>query len=94
VVDEELGALSEESASEACPPSVSNRYSLSIRTHGSSCRCRASSSQRRGNAFSALSSSIRAASHPSRVPILCAVIGSSSFSKVLFRSFPFPIYPC
>ena len=27
------------SASEALPSSVSNRYSLSIRTHGSSCRC-------------------------------------------------------
>src|SRR5881398_3111529 len=62
------------SVSEALPSSVSNRYSLSIRTHGSSCRCRASSSLRRVSSFSAFSSSSRAASHCSRVPVLCLVI--------------------
>src|SRR5438046_5463109 len=62
------------SASEARPSSVSNRYVLSIRTHGSSCRRRASSSLFRVSSFSALSSSSRAASHCSRVPVLCLVI--------------------
>src|SRR5437762_10063862 len=61
------------SASEALPSSVSKRYCLSIRSHGSSCR-RASSSLRRVSSFSALSSSSRAASHSSRVPVLCVVI--------------------
>src|SRR6266568_3062297 len=54
------------SASEALPSSVSNRYSLSIRTHGNSCRRRASSSLRLVSSFSALSSSSRAASHSAR----------------------------
>src|SRR6266568_79321 len=58
------------SARDAVPSSVSNRYSLSMRTQGSSCRCCASSSPRRVSAFSASSSSSRAASHSSRVPIL------------------------
>src|SRR5918992_3428391 len=62
------------SLSEALPSSVSKRYSLSIRTHGSSCRRRASSSLRCVSSFSALSSSSRAASHWSRVPVLCVVI--------------------
>src|SRR6184192_1524099 len=62
------------SASEALPSSVSNRYSLSIRTHGSSCRRRASSSLRRVSSFSASSSSSRAASHSLRVPVMCFVI--------------------
>src|SRR5712691_4570322 len=62
------------SASEASPSSVSNRYSLSIRTHGSSCRRRASSSLRRVSSFSALSSSSRAVSHSVRVPVMCFVI--------------------
>src|SRR2546422_1413566 len=62
------------SASEALPASVSNRYSLSIRTHGSSCRRRATSSLRRVSSFSASSSSSRAASHSSRVPVMCFVI--------------------
>src|SRR2546425_4582143 len=62
------------SASEALPSSVSNVYCLSIRTHGSCCRRRASSSLRRVSSFSALSSSSRAASHCSRVPVLCFVI--------------------
>ena len=43
---------------------------LSIRTQGSSWRCRASSSLRRVSSFSALSSSSRAVSHSSRVPVL------------------------
>src|SRR6266516_1925684 len=62
------------SASEALPSSVSNLYCLSIRTHGSSCRRRASSSLRCVSSFSAWSSSSRAASHCSRVPVLCFVI--------------------
>src|SRR5262249_30889019 len=43
---------------------------LSTRTHGSSCRRRASSSLRRVSSFSAPSSWSRAASHSSRVPVL------------------------
>src|SRR6476659_6175310 len=64
------------SARDAIPSSVSKRYSLSIRTQGSLCRHCASSSLRRVRAFSALSSSRRAASHSSRVPILWSVIVS------------------
>src|SRR5580765_1514706 len=67
------------SFSEALPSSVSNRYSLSIRTHGSFCRRRASSSLRRVSSFSALSSSSRAASHSLRVPVMCFVIAFLSF---------------
>src|SRR5712691_1166738 len=63
------------SAREAVASSVSKRYSLSIRTQGNSCRCRASSSLRRVSSFSAASSSRRAASHSSRVPVLWLVIG-------------------
>src|SRR5436309_1680498 len=66
------------SASEALPSSVSNLYCLSIRTHGSSCRRRASSSLRRVSSFSALSSSSRAASHCSRVPVVWLVIALGS----------------
>src|SRR5919108_38183 len=62
------------SASEALPSSVSNRYSLSTRTHGSSCRRCASSSLRRVCSFSAASSSSRAASHSFRVAVLCLAI--------------------
>src|SRR5262245_24219590 len=62
------------SASDALPSSVSNRYVLSIRTHGSSPRRRASSSLRRVSSFSAVSRSSRAASHSLRVPVLCLVI--------------------
>src|ERR1019366_8180872 len=43
------------SARDSVPSSVSRRYSLSIRTQGSSCRCRASSSLRPVSAFSARS---------------------------------------
>src|SRR4029450_3416286 len=75
----------ERSASEALPPSVSNRYALSIRTHGSSCRRRASSSLRRVSSFSALSSSSRAASHSSRVPVTCFVIALVSSLRVSRR---------
>src|SRR5882672_11116423 len=67
------------SASEALPSSVSNVYFLSIRTHGSSCRCRASSSLRRVSSFSAFSSSSRALSHSSRVPVLCFAIALLPF---------------
>src|SRR5438132_11804138 len=45
-----------------------------MRTHGSSCRRRASSSPRRVCSFSALSSSTRAASQSFRVPVMCFVI--------------------
>src|SRR5713101_6370672 len=69
------------SASEALPSSVSNRYSLSILTHGSSCRRRASSSLRRVRFFSASSSSSRAASHSLPVPITCFVIVLFSFGS-------------
>src|SRR5918912_4365378 len=61
------------SARDHMPSSVSKRYSLSIRTQGSLCRHCASSSLRRVSSFSALSSSSRAASHSSRVPVLCFV---------------------
>src|SRR5882672_9104680 len=67
------------SANEALPSSVSNRYALSIRTHGSSCRRRASSSPRRVSSFSSLSSLIRAASHSLCVPVRCFVIALFSF---------------
>src|SRR2546429_3197800 len=67
------------SASETLPSSVSNRYFLSIRTHGSSCRRRANSSLRRVSSFSASSNSSRAASHSLRVPVLCFVIALLSF---------------
>src|SRR5438445_9579521 len=79
------------SAREALPLSVSNRYSLSIRTHGSSCRRRASSSLRRVSSFSASSSSSRAASHSLRVPVMCFVIAllSPSF-ECPSRPGPFP----
>src|SRR4029450_9359586 len=70
------------SATEALPSSVSNRYFLSIRTHGSSCRRRASSSPRRVCSFSPPSSASRAASHSSRVPTLCFVIALISFLRV------------
>src|SRR4030095_1448221 len=69
------------SFSEALPSSVSNRYSLSIRTHGSSCRRRASSSLRRVSSFSASSRSSRAVSQSFRVPVLCFVIARLSFLR-------------
>jgi hypothetical protein len=47
------------SASEALPSSVSNRDAVSIRSHGSSCRRRASSSLRRVSSFSASSNASR-----------------------------------
>src|SRR5262245_49074341 len=72
-------------ASDAAPSPVSNRYGLSIRTHGSSCRRRASSSLIRVSSFSASSSSSRAASHSLRVPVLCLVITVPSLSRGFFR---------
>src|SRR5258706_14630280 len=65
------------SARDAVPSSVSKLYSLSIRTQASSCRRCASASLRRVSAFSSSSSSSRAASHCSRVPILWLFIESS-----------------
>src|SRR5690348_8948070 len=67
------------SARDALPLSVSKRYSLSTLTHGSFCRHCASSSLRRVSSFSALSSSSRAASHSSRVPVLWSVIVLSTY---------------
>jgi len=72
----------------SAPLVVSNRYSLSIGTHGNSCRRRASSSLRRVNAFSSLSSSSRAVSHCSRVPVICFVIALLSF---LYVTSPAPV---
>src|SRR5712691_9764844 len=77
------------SASDTVPSSVSKRYSLSIRTQGSSCRRRASSSLRRVSSFSASSSSSRAASHSSRVPVMCFVI---SMSLSLFLSMSLSLF--
>src|SRR5437870_3057922 len=74
------------SVSEALPSSVSNRYSLSIRTHGSSCRRSVSSSLRRVSSFSAASSSSRAASHSLRVPVMCFVIALLSTLHVHDRT--------
>src|SRR5207237_6297698 len=82
------------SASEALPSSVSNRYSLSIRTHGSSCRRRASSSLRRVSSFSSLSSSTRAASHSSCVPVMCFVIALLLFLRVSFIVRSLPSHSC
>src|SRR5256712_4462488 len=76
------------SASEALPSSVSNLYCLSTPTHGSSCRRRASSSPRCVSSFSALSSSSRAASHCSRVPVLCLVI--ALLPRLVFDERPQP----
>ena len=97
VVDEELRAPSEEVCSEALPSSVSKRYSLSIRTHGSSCRRRASSSLRRVTSFSASSSSSRAASHSLRVPVSCFVIALPSLLSLRRGRQPAPVgraQPC
>src|SRR5262245_54851165 len=68
------------SVNEALPSSVSKRYAFSIRTHGNSCRRCASSSLRRVSSFSAASSSRRAVSHSSRVPMVCVSIVFSPFS--------------
>src|SRR3989475_9635173 len=76
------------SASEALPSSVSKVYCLSIRTHGSSCRRRASSSPRCVSSFSALSSSSRAASHCSRVTVLCLVL--ALLPRLVFDERPQP----
>ena len=68
-VREHLGLSYETFAS-----SVSNRYALSMGTHGNCCRRRTSSPLRRVSSFSASSSSGGDASHSSRVPIACVVI--------------------
>jgi hypothetical protein len=52
-------------------PTKPSGVSFSIRTHGNSCRMRATSSPRRVCSFSASSSVSRAASHSFRVPTLC-----------------------
>src|ERR1700741_3854353 len=70
------------SASEAFPSSVSNRYFLSIRTHGSSRRCCPNASPRRVFSFSASRSLTRAANHSSRVPVVCFVIDLCLSSSV------------
>src|ERR1700719_2604611 len=81
------------SASEALPSSVSNRYSLSIRTHGNSCRRFASSSLRRGSSFSALSRLRRAAVHSLRVPVLCFVLAGLFSFCVPFIDLIFVVPP-
>jgi hypothetical protein len=59
----------------AKPPRASRHgWPGESRTHGNSCRRRANSSLRRVSFFSACSSSSRAVSHCSRVPVLCVVI--------------------
>src|SRR5262249_6469838 len=71
------------------PSSVSNRYFLSIRTHGSSWRRRASSSLRRVCSFSAFNRSSRAASHCSRVPVLWLILTSLISTLIVFSFFKF-----
>src|ERR1035437_8619223 len=65
---------SKSSARLFAPASVAKTYSLSIWTQGSSKRMRAISSLWRVCRFSASRSSWRAASHSSRVPVLCSNI--------------------
>ena len=86
MVDEQLGAAAEEvrqrgGAVLRLEPVVLARSG----TQGSSCRWRASSSLRRVSCFSASSSSSRAASHSSRVPVLWWVIVLRSFIIVGVR---------
>src|SRR6266404_3866678 len=78
------------SASNAVASSVSKRYSLSIRTQGSSRRHRASSSLRRVSVFSASSSFFRATIHSFCDTMLCFCFrfcGSDLFAFVLMFSF-------
>src|SRR6266446_8052882 len=79
------------SARDAVPSSVAKRYCLSMRTQGRSCRHRASSSLRRVSSFSALSSSSRAASHTSRVPVLWSVIVSLLPCRYNSLAWPAPL---
>src|SRR5919198_2495560 len=65
---------SNSSASTFCPSSVSNVYSFSTGTHGSSCRCFAISSSRAPSSCSRSCTAATAAVHSSRVPTLCFVI--------------------
>ncbi|MCU1225336.1 MAG: hypothetical protein JWQ42_3429 [Edaphobacter sp.] len=67
-------------------PGLPANLLVSTGTSGSASRCRASSSLRRVSSFSALSSSSRAASHSSRVPVLCIAI---VFSPFVERGHPF-----
>src|SRR6266852_4662586 len=69
---------SKSSASVFLPSSVSNSYSFSTGTQGSSRRFPLISSFRSACSDSSLASSTRAACHSSRVPILCSGIASSS----------------
>src|SRR5919197_3894627 len=77
------------------PSSVSNSYSFSTGTQGSSRRLRLTSSPRCACSASSFASSSRAACHSSRVPILCSGISSSfrlgpSRSKSIVRKLPGP----
>src|SRR5919198_554100 len=62
---------SKSSTSVFFPSSVSKTYSFSTGTHGSSCRCFASSSSISPSSCSRSCSASRAADHSSRVPTLC-----------------------
>src|SRR5436190_11363294 len=75
---------SKSSASVLLPSSVSNSYSFSTGTHGSSRRFCLISSLRCACSPSSFASSFRAACHSSRVPIFCSGI-SSSFYDYLVR---------
>src|ERR671923_1207540 len=60
-----------------------NEDPLSTEPPGTPCRCGPTSSLRRVSSFPALGSSSRAASHSSRVPVLCVVIVSFSLRVVV-----------
>src|SRR5918996_645540 len=64
------------------PSSVSNSYSFSTGTHGSSSRFLLISSFRSACSASSFANSSRAACHSSRVPILCPAISFPSVSSV------------
>jgi hypothetical protein len=75
VIDEQLRATSNKSASVFLPSSVSTLYSFSTGTQGSSLRRRASSSPWRMCSFSASSSSLQPDSHSSRATTACLGMG-------------------
>src|SRR4051812_11160918 len=68
---------SKSSFKDLVPPSVSNSYSFSTATHGSSLRLRASSSLRLVSSFSSSRSSLRRACHSSWVAISCSAMPAS-----------------
>src|ERR1051326_6929764 len=76
------------SASEALPASVANWYFLSIRTHGSSCRRRATSSLRRVSSFAAWGAWRRAAVQTSRDTTLCSRVDGLFCTMLITFFFP------